>query len=444
MRVKSEDAVMGMYVRSFEGNWLSHPFWRANFVISTQDELVKIRHSRADIVINPARGAVPVAAGEEIQAARKGEPVAVAPRPVSRWQESPAAAVKPMPPRLVSKRITAPAAFGKADKARASALAQRSTKVVKALFEDCRLGRAIATPQIIGVVHDIAEMLEQNSAAFASVTRLKAKDDYTYTHSVAVCALLISLARATGASSDAVQDMGIAGLLHDIGKLQIDQTILQKVTPLTEAEHKQIAQHPELGHATLVAEKGLPTVALDVCLHHHERIDGSGYPFGLSGDQISLAARMAAICDVYDAMTSDRPYKAGKSPIEAITEMAGLDGHFDQDLLFRFMRSIAVFPPGKLVRLRSNRLAIVLPSVRVDCLPVVRAFYATVGSHFIDYEDVILSDRLSDDQAVSQEDPAVWFSDDGRAMASRIMGNLPLPVASFGDRAKSSSVLPTS
>ncbi len=425
MIVKPEDACLGMYVCGFEGNWLSHPFWRANFIVTTQDELVKIRHSRASIVIDPARGVTPVIAGDQTPEGRK-DIVAIGPKTSSRWHDISSVPTKPLPPRPAPRRIVPPAAFGKADKARAAALAQRSTKVVKALFEDCRLGREIAAPQIIGVVRDIADTLEQNSAAFASVTRLKAKDDGTYTHSVAVCALLISLAREIGASPEAVQDYGIAGLLHDIGKLQIDDAVLQKVGPLTDAERAHIALHPELGHAILSAETGLPAVALDICLHHHERVDGSGYPFGLSGDQITPAARMAAICDVYDAMTSDRPYKKGMSPIDAITEMAGLDGHFDQDLLFRFMRSIAVFPPGKLLRLRSNRLAIVLPSAHADRLPVVRAFYATVGSHFVDYEDVILSDRLSDDQAVSQEDPAVWFSDNGRAMAARIIGNLPV------------------
>lgn len=414
IRIKPEQAALGMYVQAFEGSWLSHPFWRAQFLIETDADLLRIRNGGTDILIDPSKGAT-VAAAEKrvgVEPARfvKGPPAVPASMP-------PASAIRRTPR---SKRIVAPPAFGRADKLRAEALAQRSTKVVKALFDDCRLGRSIQTPQILAVVRDVADTLERTGTAFASVTRLKSKDDYTYTHSVAVCALMISLAREAGAAPDVVRDLGAAGLLHDVGKLQIDEAILRKEDDLSVEERQQIARHPELGYALLSAESGVPAAALDVCLHHHERLDGSGYPFGLHGASITPAARMAAICDVYDAMTSNRPYRKGMSPVDAITAMAGMEGHFDQDLLFRFMRSIGVFPAGKLMRLRSNRLAVVLPTQRQDYHPTVRAFYDTVGTQFIDYEDAVLSDRFSDDQAVSQEDPAVWFSNDWAEMASRI------------------------
>jgi len=414
IRIKPEQAALGMYVQRFEGSWLSHPFWRAQFVIESDAELLRVRNGATDIFIDPTKGvtvapATTPAAAEPLRPARDAL-IVPAPAPVS-----PATQRKRQPTRVV-----APPAFGKADKLRAAALAQRSTKVVKELFDDCRLGRSIQTPQILEVVRDIADTLERTGTAFASVTRLKAKDDYTYTHSVAVCALMISLAREVGAAPEVVRDLGAAGLLHDVGKLQIDEAILRKEDDLSHEERLQIARHPELGHALLSTEAGVPAAALDVCLHHHERLDGSGYPFGLSEANITQAARMAAICDVYDAMTSNRPYRKGMSPVEAITEMAGMTGHFDQDLLFRFMRSIGVFPAGKLIRLRSNRLAVVLPTRRQDYRPTVRAFYDTVGTQFIDYADAVLSDCFSDDQAVSQEDPAVWFSNDWAELSSRI------------------------
>lgn len=418
-RIKPEHAEMGMYVKGFAGKWTSHPFWRARFVIASEQDLARIRAGAVDIFIDPAKGVAPSVAPSpaprpaDADVASSVQGVAPRGRPAMAF-----APVPPLQPRRSAppRRLIAPPTFGKADKARAIALAQRSTKVVKAMFDDCRLGRTITAEQILSVVQDIAGTLEQNSAAFASVTRLKSKDDGTYTHSVAVCALMISLAREAGLSATEVHDLGTAGLLHDIGKVMIDDAILQKVEPLTALERARIERHPELGHAILVEEPGLPAVALDACLHHHERLDGSGYPFGLSGDQLSRAARMAAICDVYDAMTSDRPYKKGISPIDAITWMDAAGDRFDSDLLFRFMRSIGVYPVGKLVRLRSNQLAIIMPPKTPNSRPIARAFYTTIGNHFTPPHDTILGDALNEDNAIRAEDAMIWFSDSWQAM----------------------------
>lgn len=415
IRIRAEQAALGMYVQGFAGSWFAHPFWRAHFVIASNADLLRIREGGTDIFIDPAKGAT-VAPQQE----PRPEKVAIIPRGRPSTDTTRPFAPAPTRPKPAPRRSVAPAAFGKADEARAAALAQRSTRVVKELFDDCRLGKSIQTPQILEVVQDIADTLERNITAFSSVTRLRAKDDYTYTHSVAVCALMICLAREAGLASQAVRDLGTAGLLHDVGKLQIDESVLRKADDLTEDERAQIVRHPELGHALLSQDPALPAAALDVCLHHHERLDGSGYPFGLKGESITVATRIAAICDVYDAMTSHRPYRRGMLPVDAITLMAEMDNQFDRDLLFRFMRSVGVFPAGKLIRLRSNRLAVVLPSAREDRCPLVRAFYDTIGTRFTEYEDVVLSDRLSDDQAVSQEDPADWFSEDWAEMSSRI------------------------
>lgn len=419
IRIKPEQAELGMYVDGFPGSWLSHPFWRANFVIKSDDDLLRIRNGGTDLFINPEKGA-PVA----LQKGGHPDRPIVEPKKVAALHAKLAVPSARGQPRRLPKRAMAPPAFGKADEFRAAALAERSTRVVKDIFDNCRLGRTIPTAQILEIVRDIAETLEQNSTAFASVTRLKAKDDYTYTHSVAVCALMISLARELGLSAESVRDLGAAGLLHDVGKLQIDETILRKPGDLTAEERSLIAQHPELGHSMLLAETGVPTAALDVCLHHHERLDGSGYPFGLREDNITQAARIAAICDVYDAMTSHRPYRKGMSPVEALTQMAAMHGHFDRDLLFRFMRSVGVFPAGKLIRLRSNRLGVIMPAAQQGCRPVARAFYDTVETCLIDYEDAVLSDRLNDDQAVCAEDPTVWFANDWAKMSARIISGL--------------------
>ncbi|HEU0066372.1 MAG TPA: HD-GYP domain-containing protein, partial [Sphingomonas sp.] len=282
--IRPDQARMGMYVHAFEGGWLSHPLWRSRFLISSDKDLDRIRASESGIIIDTTKGSD------------------IAPPPGRKGPSIPAS-------------MRAAGGFGRADQARAAELALRSTKVVKAMYEDCRLGRDVTTTDILSTVDDIADSLN-NMAAFISVTRLKAQDDATYTHSVAVCALMISMARELGLPPEAVHDLGMAGLLHDIGKVSVNPSILLKAEALTDAELAELRRHPTIGHEILSAAQGIPAVALDVCLHHHERPDGSGYPFGLKQDAISQATRMASVCDVYDAMTSIRPYSATKSPLE--------------------------------------------------------------------------------------------------------------------------------
>ncbi|MFS0773262.1 HD-GYP domain-containing protein [Sphingomonas sp. 1P08PE] len=425
--IRPDEVEMGMYVQGFEGSWLSHPFWRPRFVIESTEVLEKLRAAGVMVLIDTGKGRDVAAAAvspDAVVAPMSSRLDGVVARAINPLSHAATAASVPgrtgMPPRIV-----APAAFGRADRARATALAQRSTKAVKALFDDCLHGRAIAGPAVLAVVDDIATTLEQNSAAFVSITRLKAKDDETYTHSVAVCALMIGLARDAGVSPDMLLAMGTAGLLHDIGKVSIDAAILKKQEPLTAEETAALRRHPELGFAMLHEETDMPPLARDVCLHHHERLDGSGYPFGLAGDDVSQAARIAAICDVYDAMTSDRPYRKGMTPAAALAEMEAAADEFDQSLTFRFMRSIGVFPPGKLVRLRSNRLAVVLPSKHADRCPLARVFYSTIDACFLPYEDVVLSDRLNTEQAIAAENAAQWFDVEWPAMAARIIGGKP-------------------
>ncbi|RYD29333.1 MAG: HD-GYP domain-containing protein [Lysobacteraceae bacterium] len=420
-RIRPDQVERGMFVDGFDGSWLAHPFWRAGFLVDSHSQRQSLRDAGVGIIIDTAKGL-------DVAESHDGSPLPTqrAEQPIPLKSALSASHANRRPQATASKKLALPArpAFGRADKSRATALAERSTKVVKALFNDRRLGREVPPSLILPVVDDIVRTLEHNISAFISVTRLKDKDDETYRHSVAVCALMISLARATGAPASTIQAMGLAGLLHDIGKVMIDGAILTKKGDLTPDEMREIRRHPELGHA-LLATDGLPPVALDVCLHHHERLDGSGYPFGLAGDAVSQAARMAAICDVYEAMTTDRAYRKGMPPVAALAHMDGAPGEFDAQILFQFMRSIGVFPAEKLVRLRSNRLALVLRSNRTDRLPVARAFYSTIEAEFINYEDVVLSESLSDEQAISPEDPTKWFLSEWSSMSRRIMAGKP-------------------
>jgi putative nucleotidyltransferase with HDIG domain len=254
----------------------------------------------------------------------------------------------------------------------------------------------------------------RNPGALISLARLKSVDDYTYMHSVAVCALMVALARQLGIDEKTTREAGMAGLLHDLGKAVMPMEVLNKPGKLTDEEFRIMKSHPAEGHRMLVEGGVAGEIPLDVVLHHHEKVDGSGYPKGLKGDAISLFAKMGAVCDVYDAITSNRPYKSGWDPAESIRKMTEWStGHFDQRIFQAFVKSVGIYPIGSLVRLESGRLGIVVDQTELSLLaPKVRVFFSTKANAHIPLEVVDLSARNAPDKIVSREDPAKWnFAD---------------------------------
>lgn len=408
-----------MFIQGFGGSWFKHPFWTSKFLIETAEDVEKVRQSDVPyVVIDDALGLGP----EDEAPARPAAAPAAAPSsraaiPAPR-RAAPIVAVPAGDPFSEDKRS--------ADRKEAQKLVNRSKGVMTAVFNRARLGRAVRVAEVIDIVDDISESVARNPHALLSVTRLKSKDEYTYLHSVAVCTLMVNIARHLGLEEDVVRDMGLAGLLHDIGKMGVPEPVLNKNGRLTDEEFAMVKAHPEHGYQLLSEAPDMTDMALDVCRHHHEKVDGTGYPFGHAGEQISLAARLGAICDVYDALTSDRPYKNAWTPHEAMGAMWSWEGHFDRKLLFAFMQSVGVFPTGMLVQLRSNRLGVVLENTRRASRPRVCAFYATRERAFCEPEIVTIKDSLDGDQIVAAESPLNWGFADWPAM-SEYLANGELP-----------------
>lgn len=292
---------------------------------------------------------------------------------------------------------------------RATAVLQRSRQAVTALFNEARLGKAIDPEGCLPVVEEVTSSLSRNPSAFLSLARLKTKDDYTYMHSVAVCGLMVTLARHLGLAEAEVREAGLAGLLHDVGKMQIPLDVLNKPGALTDTEFGVMRSHPERGYEMLREGTGVPDSALDVCLHHHEKMDGSGYPHRLAGEQISRLARMGAICDVYDAITSARPYKAAWDPAASIQRMSQWKGQFDPTLFSAFVTSVGIYPTGALVRLESGRLAVVVDQTPGSLVkPRVRVFFSTRSNMPIPLQLLDLSAPHTTDRIVGREPLEDW------------------------------------
>jgi len=276
------------------------------------------------------------------------------------------------------------------------------------------MGNAVEVGGAKLLVEEISNSVSRNPGALISLARLKTADDYTYMHSVAVCAMMVALARQLGLDETQIRSAGLAGLLHDLGKAVMPGEVLNKPGKLTDAEFTVMKSHPVEGHKMLMGGVNVDPVAIEVCLHHHEKMDGSGYPDRLPGDQISLWARMGAVCDVYDAITSNRPYKSGWDPAESLRKMAEwTNGHFDPTVFQAFVKSMGIYPVGSLVRLTSGRIGVVMEQTGKSLTtPRVKVFFSTKSNMRILPQLIDLSNPDTSEKIAAREDPAKWHFPD--------------------------------
>ena len=386
---------VGMFLEGMCGSWIQHPFLRSKFVIKDVNDIRLIGESGiTEVWIDASKGddlapATTVTVSEEA-------PVAVA-------LAAPAPAPAPAPEPV--KRVSIAEELGRARK-----IMSEGKRAVVSMFQEARMGKSVSPDAANGLVEEISSSVSRNPGAMISLARLKTADDYTYMHSVAVCAMMVALSRALGLDEKTTREAGMAGLMHDLGKAMIPAAILNKPGKLTDEEFAIVKSHPERGHALLVEGGSASAGVLEVCLHHHEKMDGSGYPHRQKGDAISLLAKMGAVCDVYDAITSNRPYKAGWDPAESIKKMtAWCNGHFDEAVFRAFVKSIGIYPVGSLVRLTSGRLGVVTEQTAKSLVtPLVKVFFSTKSGVYVKPEMIDLSRGVGGEKIVSIESPGKW------------------------------------
>lgn len=374
IRIQTNELRIGMYVHKLEVFWLKHPLVRNHMLLATQQQIEVIAESGIkEVWIDLTKGRGPD------------------------QQDT-----------IYEQQILPQVSGIHEEIAQAQAICLHAKGQVMSMFSDARLGRTIDTGSTLPLVDEIGDSLNRHPAALLSVVRLKTHDDYTYLHSVAVCALMVSLARQLNLDDEQTRLAGTAGLLHDVGKAGISLEILNKPGKLTNEEFDIMKQHPVMGE-DLLRRSGGEDAVLDVALHHHEKINGSGYPHGLKGQEISQLARMAAICDVYDAVTSNRPYKAGWNPASAMHQMASWEGHFDRKIFYAFVKAVGIYPLGSIVRLASKRVAVVVePGASSLLLPKVCVFYSLSANQMLRPEVIDLADRYCWDSIIGPEEADTW------------------------------------
>jgi len=311
----------------------------------------------------------------------------------------------------------APVAPGRATLAeeivRAREIHRRALAVVKVVMLETRLRRRVGFHRVAPVVHDVIGSIDSNPDALLGLARIGDKSEHLFRHAVSVCVLLVAFCRFRGIEGDTLYQAGLGGLLLDIGKALVPEHVLNKPNALTEEELRLLRQHPGDGHQLLSAMPDIGDVALDIALHHHERFNGNGYPFGKSGAETSELAQMAAIVDCYCKLTVDTPRQVGVDPAQALRIMYERDrSRFDPALLQSFIRCVGIYPVGTLVLLESKRLAVVLERHPTSLLtPKVRVFFDAASLGYLKPSVLDLSSKASSDggdRIVRHEQPVKW------------------------------------
>ncbi|CAK0763400.1 HD-GYP domain-containing protein [Gammaproteobacteria bacterium] len=355
-KIKITQLRLGMFIHDLDIGWMDHPFLAKRFKLTSTKDMEKIFSLKLQEIYIDTQKGLDVDEGKNIVEVRNESQ--------KRMEET-------IPYLGEIKKIPIKDEWPRAGKIKKEAL-----QVVSRLMDDARLGRQVETERLEPVVEGMIQSIFNNQDALLGAMRIRKMDKYTFEHSVSVAALLTSFCKTMGMSHDIIRQAAIGGLLHDIGKSMVPSEILNKPGRLTEEEFSIMRRHVDYGHEIL-KNSSLSDISNGIIFEHHERYDGSGYPINKNSEEISRYGRMAAIVDVYDALTSHRCYHQGKSPhwvLGKLTEWSKY--HFDPKLIQLFICCVGIYPVGTLTLLQSGRLAVVVELNEGDLLrPVVKVVY---------------------------------------------------------------------
>lgn len=294
----------------------------------------------------------------------------------------------------------------------------KASNTLKDSINEIRSGGKITMEPVKSLLEEIYNSVNENKDAIVTVCRKKKMDGYVLEHSVSHCALMMAIGQTMGMAKDELLVLGLGGLFHDIGKIRIPEGILKKPGKLSPEELDIVKKHPLWGGEIMIASGNFPEKAISIAMEHHERYDGTGYPYQLAGNDISVIGQMAAIADVYDASISIRPYGTAGDPCQVIKNLfQGAGKLFHMDMVQQFIKTIGIYPVGTLARLESGKLGIVIKQNKNLTQPVVRVVYDLKNNSYMPPKDIDLShagDR--EDKVVEAESPEKWKIYPGRFM----------------------------
>jgi len=390
----------GLYVAALDRPWLDTPFLFQGFAIQEVGEIRTLERYCCFVYVDPERSDL-----QALKAAfREAENTSV--KRVRRSESTPPqtpATQRPEQAETAGERFPAGKRF-RASVAAAKAGRDEARQAVDRIMTDLRLGKSVDTRASRVAVEELVSRVSADASAALWLTSLKNRDEYTSIHCVNVCVLALAFGLHLGLAQDELVTLGTGALLHDIGKTRTPDAILNKRGPLTDAEFAIIKRHPEDGYRLLADSRGIPPAVLDIVRLHHERVTGTGYPFGLKGEQIPLTVRVVGLVDTYDAMTSDRAYRGAMAADEALHQLYRHEHDaFGTDLVETFIRCLGIFPVGSVVELDNGSIGVVVntrPDARLQ--PTLRMVRTPDGEA---YEKRLLI-NLAESAAAEEHNPA--------------------------------------
>jgi len=283
---------------------------------------------------------------------------------------------------------------------KASDLYKNAKSLQEKILGQIKQKKSIDTTDVQETTDAMVDSIFRNEDALSCMSRLQTKDSYLIEHSLNVSILMSVFAKHLGFEKRLIQELTLGAFMHDIGKVLLPNDILSKRSELTAKEQNIIRSHVALGLKVLEDSPSISHIAMKMVREHHERLNGTGYPKQLKGDEISLYGRMIAIIDSYDAMTSERPYKKSVHPINAFkTLISESPEGYDEELVEKFIQCMGVYPVGTLVKLNSGKLGLISRLNKQKPLhPYVRVFYNTRLNQAIPIEEINLSGSKYKDQ----------------------------------------------
>ncbi|MEN6586928.1 MAG: HD-GYP domain-containing protein [Sulfuricella sp.] len=398
-KISTEQLKPGMYIHDLNCSWMDHPFVTNQFPVKDEAMVLRLKGiGMHDVYIDTDKGLDVAEAPTQEEVDHE---IDVQIRTFADEKHAPLTTVT-----LAEESKRARKLHGEAN------------RIVKGIITDARLGKQIEMEKVEPLVENMVDSIFRHQDALIPLARLKNHDQYTFQHSVSVCALMIAFARGLKMPRETIKEIAIGALLHDVGKAKVPDEILNKPAKLSDAEFAKMKSHVVQSIIILQNTPGISQIMLDVAGQHHERFDGTGYPNKLEGNQISIYGQMGAIVDVYDAITSERVYHKGMPPTEALKKLLEWSKfHFNPEMVQAFIRTLGIYPSGSLVRLESGRLGVVQEQHAEKLMqPKVKVFYHAAKLCYLPPEDLDLAKPTCKDKIVSHEsfekwgiDPAKWL-----------------------------------
>lgn len=345
VKMEVERLRLGMYVAELDRPWLETPFLFQGFIVDTEEDLAQLREYCEYVFVDDLQSRQ----DREIQQAIRGMAGTLRSGRVSavtvefeEWQGA--------------KRL-------RETLRRLNQSVERTQARVESVLKDVRLGRAVQAEQTRDMVREMVESASRNPHTAQWMTLLQSENEQIARHSMNVSVLAGTFARFLGWPEDMLNAVSEGGMLHDMGMARVPRVVLEKKGPLTAREFGIVRLHARYAARLLADSGGHDPRVIEIVRHHHERLDGSGYPDGLSGGAIPPYVQLVAIVDVYESMTGEKPYERALTPSVALTRLHKRVGtHFDRSLVEQFIRCIGIYPLSSLVRLQNDALGIVVSS----------------------------------------------------------------------------------